>query len=153
MTTSQYANLVQLIVEETGGEFGPAQTKDLAHLVNFGLPPSIVNFFVTYEPLECIEGAARLWPISHLVVENTEAVPGCNIIKHGYVVFSTTYCGDAYCFDLNCQLVEDEPRVILMCCEEDFGAKTAEEVHNYAIPVAANLWEFLEMFALEQLKH
>ena len=92
-------------------------------------------------------------PLARIVEENTDCVPGCNIIKHGYVVFSTTYCGDTYCFDLNYQFVDVEPRVILMCCEHDYESMTPEGVHSYAIPIATNLLAFLEMYVLDQLEH
>ena len=124
MTTDQYASLVHLIAKKTGSEFGRARAEDLKHLVEFGLPPSVIEFFVAHEPLECVEGAARLLPLARILEENTDCVPGCNIIKHGYVVFSTTYCGDTYCFDLNYQFVDVEPRVILMCCEHDYESMT-----------------------------
>ena len=147
----QYSQIVAKIADQTGGRFRSASADDLALLRELGLPPSVIDFFAIYEPAECIEGAERLWPIAEIVNENQNFVPGCNIVKFGYVVFSTTGCGDTFCFDLNNQSPDGEPRIVFMSHEEDFESMSPQEIHAMANPVADNLLEFLDMFARDAL--
>jgi hypothetical protein len=109
----RYTELVAMIAEQSGSKFRSASADDLASLRDLGLPQSVIDFFATHEPAECVEAAERLWPISEILNENRNFVPGCNIVKHGYVVFSTTGCGDTFCFDLNNQSADGEPRIVL----------------------------------------
>jgi len=151
LNMSQYTKIIEAIAEQTDGEFRAASKEDLASLKGLGLPSTVIDFFAEHEPDGCIEGAERLWPISEILVENTKLVPGCNIMQHGYVVFSTTGCGDTFCFDLNNQSSSGEPRVVFMSHEEDYESMTPKQVHSMASPVAQNLLEFLDLFARDAL--
>ncbi len=148
---NQYANLIAAIAEQTGGEFRPASAEDLASLRELGLPQSVLDFFAKYEPTDCIEGAERLWPIEEILNENSKLVPGCNIVQHGYVVFSTTGCGDTYCFDLNKLSSEGDPRIVFMSHEEDYESMTPESIHAMACEVAPDLRGFLDLFVRDEL--
>ena len=148
---ANYSELIDTIAEQTGGEFRAASASDLAALGALGLPQTVLDFFAEFEPAECIEGAERLWPISEIVNENTGFVPGCNISGHGYIVFSTTGCGDTFCFDLNQMSPAGEPRIVFMSHETDYESMTAAEIHDLAVLVASNLYDFLGLFAREEL--
>ncbi len=109
------------------------------------MPQPILDFFGSYEPRECAEGQVRLWPIQHLVEENASLIPGCYSSKYGFVVFATTFCGDAYCFDVR-RGQQVEPSIALISHEAVSEETTAAEFTQLAKPVARSLQEFLEQF-------
>jgi len=141
-----YKRLVKLIARQTGTKFRAASQSDLAELRTLRLPEPVVGFYAQHEPTECAEGQVRLWPIADMVRENRDLIPGAYVAPLGYVVFSTTLCGDAYCFDINVVSPKDEPRIVLISHEVVGKDITAERAQRLAKPVAGNLHEFLEKF-------
>jgi len=140
-----YQTLVDKISEQTGGYFRASSPFELAKLEAFGLPESVLDFYRDFEPSECVEGQIRLWPIEHILEENEALIPGCYSVKHGYVVFATTHCGDTYCFDVTRRGL-NEPRIVLLSHEVVTKHTTAAEFARLAKPVARNLYEFLQKF-------
>jgi hypothetical protein len=140
-----YAPLIERIAKQTGVEFRTSSPMDLAKLEALGVPESILAFYREHEPSECAQGQVRLWPIEHVLEENESYVPGAYASKYGYIVFATTFCGDAYCFDLT-QHGQTEPRVVLLSHEVIHKDTTAAEISLLAKPVAQTLHEFLQQF-------
>jgi hypothetical protein len=145
-----YAPLIQQIAEQTSVEFRAAPPAELAKLEALGVPESILAFYREFEPSECAEAQVRLWPIEHVLKENEAYVPGAYASKHGYIVFSTTLCGDTYCFDL-AQRGRAEPRIVLFSHEMIAEDTTAPEYERLAKPVAGSLHEFLRQFIRGEL--
>lgn len=146
-----HTTLANAIAAHTGGRFRKATPTALDQLRELGLPDPIVSFFRDYEPSECIEGQVRLWPIEEIVRENRDFVPGCNISRHGYIVFSTTVCGDAYCFDLNEVNDNGEPRIVIIAHDEDSEGIPTDQIQRLAKPIATNLAAFLQTFLRDEL--
>jgi len=122
----------------------PASAKKLELLRSLGAPEPIISFYECHEPSKCAEIAeARLWPIAHIVEENTNLVPGCDLHRKGFVVFATTAYGDVYCIDLN----EKGHPVVLMPHETTFSELSATEIRCARKIVASNFSEFLQRFA------
>ena len=91
---------------------------------------------------------ARLWPISELVVENTDAVPGYYAHPCGYVVFATTIYGDAFCFDTNSLGFPASASVVLIAhdLEPENDQMKRQDLEKLAKPVAVNFEDFLQKF-------
>ena len=146
-----YQKLVDVISAETNTEFRAASKADVAALRALRLPDPVLDFFARHEPSECAEGQVRLWPIADILKENRDLVPGAYVAPLGYVVFSTTFCGDTYCFDVNVVNKDNEPRIVLISHEVVEEDITAEEAKRLAKPVAKNLYEFLEKYTRQEL--
>jgi hypothetical protein len=146
-----YIRLANAIEAQTGGRFRRAEIGALEQLRKLRLPESVVTFYADHEPAECIEGQVRLWPISEILRENRDYVPGADICKHGYVVFANTICGDAYCFVVNSLDGDGEPRVVLLPHDEDFEEMPAEKIKSLAKPIAPNLAAFLDAYLRGEL--
>lgn len=146
-----YKKLVNRIAAQTGTTFRAASKQDLDALRALRLPEPVVSFYAQYEPSGCAEGQARLWPVSDILQENRDLIPGAYVAPLGYVVFATTYCGDAYCFDTNVADAKREPRIVLISHEVVEKGITAERARLCAKPVAKNLYEFLELLVASKL--
>jgi hypothetical protein len=146
---SSYDELAEKISKLTGTAFRPATHDDLSKLIELHLPQPIIDFYASYAPIRCAEGQVRLWPIADLLVENSSAVPGAFLAPHGYIVFASTYCGDAYCFDIN---ASDEPCIVLISHEVVSEEISAEEARRLAKPIARNLREFLDKFVHREIE-
>ncbi|AWM41902.1 hypothetical protein GobsT_69750 [Gemmata obscuriglobus] len=142
----EYKKLMKLIATQTGTKFRAASSPDLAELRALRLPGPVVDFYARHEPSECAEGQVRLWPIADVLRENRDLIPGAYVAPLGYVVFATTLCGDAYCFDVNVTSPEGEPRIVLISHEAVRKDITAERAQQLAKSVARDLHEFLEKF-------
>jgi hypothetical protein len=140
-----YEPLIESISEQSGVTFRPASPFELSKLEALGLPESVIDFYSSYEPAECVEGQVRFWPIEYILEENEALVPGSYSSPHGYVVFATTYCGDAYCFDVS-RGIASEPKIVLISHEIVDTDATATQLARLAKPVAPNLYKFLELF-------
>jgi hypothetical protein len=108
------------------------------------------NYTLSPCPVFGVHLKVRLWPISDIVVENGGAVPGAYISPHGYVVFASTFCGDAYCFDINI-MSDDDPRIVLISHEVVSDEISADQARRLAKPVAINLRDFLEKFISKEI--
>jgi hypothetical protein len=147
----RYQDIIRNISAQTNTAFSGASPDDLAALRALQVPEPVVDFYAHYEPKGLAEGQVRLWPIADIVEENRDYVPGAYIAPLGYIVFSTTFCGDTYCFDLNQINSNGEPRIVLVsheAVEEDISAK---EAFRLAKPVAKDLHDFLDKFSRRQL--
>ena len=81
------ASLYRHIAEKSGVELRPARQNQLGQLIELGVPEEAIHFYREAEPARCAEIAkVRLWPIQHVVEENTDYVRGCYVCPHGYVV-------------------------------------------------------------------
>lgn len=140
-----YEPLISQISEQTGVAFRPCSPLDLSKLESLGLPQTILDFYASYEPSRCAELQVRLWSIQDLVEENTSLIPGCYSSKHRFVVFASTLCGDAYCFDVR-RGKQVDPSIVLISHEVVSEDTTAAEFAKLAKPVAQSLHEFLGQF-------
>lgn len=140
-----YESLIETLSEQSGVAFRPASPFELSKLESLGLPESVIDFYALYEPAECVEGQVRLWPIEHILEENEALAPGCYASRHGYIVFATTFCGDAYCFDIR-RGTDFEPGIVLISHEVVGRDTTAAKLAQLAKPVARSLQHFLELF-------
>ncbi|MEX2168466.1 MAG: SMI1/KNR4 family protein [Pirellulales bacterium] len=147
----EYQEIVDRISTRTGTTFGAASPGDLSALRALGVSKPILDFYAAHEPSECAEGQVRLWPITAILQENSDLVPGAYIAPLGYIVFATTFCGDTYCFDHNRQDENGEPRVVLFSHEVVGEDITAEEAFQLAKPISTNLHEFLQQFARDEI--
>ena len=59
----------------------------------------------------------RICSIDDAIQENTDAVPGCALCPHGFIVFANTFCGDAYCIDTNIASPKGDHPVVLFSHE------------------------------------
>lgn len=147
MVVDKYAALVGKITAELDAQFRRGTKSSLDALRRLKAPDVIVEFYSDHEPVRSGRGQVRLWPIADMVVENTQAVPGVGVHPHGYVVFASTFGGDAYCFNLNKLDARGEPEIILVsheCVAEDC---TADEAHQAVKKVANSLYDFLEQYS------
>jgi SMI1/KNR4 family protein SUKH-1 len=116
------------------------------------MPEEGCAFYRSFEPSRCAEIAkVRLWPINDVLIENTDAVPGCDVQPLGYVAFATTIYGDAFCFDTGARENGSPSKVVLISHELDWEGKTRAEVFPLAKPVADSFEQFLERFVAETL--
>jgi hypothetical protein len=145
-----YDSVVAQISDQTGIAFRPASPFDLAKLESLGLPESILSFYREFEPSEVVEQQVRLWPIEHILEENDALIPGCYSSRYGYIVFATTFCGDAYCFDTTHDPTA-EPRIVLFSHEVVNERTTAAELARLAKPIAENLKQFLAQFSRNEV--
>src|SRR5690348_10374113 len=98
---SRYREVVDKISAQTRTDFGRSSILQLWKLRGLRLPAPVRDFYRQYAPKACAEDQVRLWPIKDIIFENKSLVPGIYVCPLGYVVFATTHCGDAYCFDTN----------------------------------------------------
>jgi SMI1 / KNR4 family (SUKH-1) len=146
-----YREIIQRLSAQTGVDFGPASAADVEALAGLGVPESILTFYRSYEPRECAEDQIRLWPIAHIIEENSNFIPGCYTAPHGYIVFATTHTGDAYCFDLKSQTKSGTPSIVLIPHDVIDETTPVERMKHLAKLIAPDLHEFLELFASKQV--
>lgn len=143
-------DLIEQISEETNIAFAPATSGDLDALARLGMPSMIVAFYRKLEPRDCVEvDDVRLWPIQDVVRENTDYVPGSDLVRHGFIVIASTTSGDAYCLD--CSVPGDIP-VVLMPHDISFGKLSLEGVKKYRKKAANSFEEFLVKFCTRALE-
>jgi hypothetical protein len=147
-----YDEILKQIEEQTGGAFGPAAPEDMAALIPFRLPKSVLDYLRNSEPHHPgVHGQVSLWPIKRLLQENSGcAIPGAYAVKHGYFVFATTGCGDCYCFDVRRGDAAHVP-VVLISHEAVSDRTPAADFLWLAKPVARNLYEFFEQLLREEV--
>jgi hypothetical protein len=145
-------DLYREIIAKSKVELRPASHAQLQQLMELHVPEEAIHFYREAEPSQCAEIArVRLWPIKHVIEENTDYVPGCYVQPHGYVVFSTTIYGDTYCFDLNSANSIASAPVVLLSHEIFDDTTTKEDVSKVAKKIAPNLSAFLNAFAAGRL--
>ena len=136
-----YGLVVAQISEQTGVSIRPASLFELTKLKDLGLPESILNFYREFEPSEAVERQVCLWPIERILEENEALIPGCYSSPLGYIVFATTFCGDAYCFDIT-RGQSAEPRIMLFSHEMVDEHTTAEELARLGKQVSRDFEDF-----------
>jgi hypothetical protein len=139
---------IDLITEKTGVTFRPASSPAMEALHALGVPEEIVAFRRQPEPSKCIEiGKVRIWPVASMLQENRDYVPAYYAWPCGYVVFSTTICGDAYCFDLRAVSKTGTPIVLIAHdLEPKDDEMKREDLAKPAQPIAHSFEVFLEAF-------
>ena len=146
--------LLDDIRQKSKVEFRPASRGGIDQLRSIGVPEDALTFYRDSEPAIMAEiNKVRLWPISHIVVENRDYVPGCYVQPCGYVVFATTIHGDAFCFDTHAGTQTATFPVVLIAhdLEPENDEMKREELAKVAKPVAASFEDFLKAYASESL--
>lgn len=142
-----HASAVQRIAQLTGIEFGPANGEGLAVLTQLGAPESLLRFYRNFEPQREAEvGKVRMLPVSDVVVENNDAVPGVDLRPHGFVTFATTIYGDVYCFDTSANTSKADAPVVIMTHEVIFEGLEREAVMSARKTVATGFDDWLTQF-------
>jgi hypothetical protein len=140
--------LLEDIIEKSGISFRPAPGSSVDQLGAIGVPEDALAFYRTSEPSKCAEiDGVRLWPISEILSENKDYVPGCYIHPFGYVVFSTTLFGDAFCFDTNTSASKATAPVVLIAHDLDWEEMKHKDIAKLAKRTATSFQYFLEAYA------
>jgi len=139
-------------VEQTGGEKPkPASAEDLKRAEEAGFPSELIEFYRECEPADCIEIKQRIWSIDNALVENRDAVPGCALFPHGFIVFASNMCGDSYCIDTNVTTPEGHHPVVLFSHEMIEEDTPLSRMQFLRLEVAKSLEDFLVKFTSEAL--
>ena len=144
---SDWTTLAKQITEKSGVALRPARQESFSALQSMGIPDEAIAFFGEFEPTQCAEiEDVRLWPLQEILAENTDYVPGCYIVQHGYLVFATTIFGDAFCFDTKAAPGREVPIVLIAHDGYDWDAVTEEEIARLKKPIAADFRGFLQNY-------
>ncbi len=139
-------------VQQTGGALPqPASEKDLKCGEDAGFPSELIEFYRECEPAGYIELKQRIWSIENALLENTDAVPGCALSPHGFIVFASTLCGDSYCIDTNVTTPEGQHPVVLFSHEMIEEDAQLSEIEPLRVEVATSLADFIVKFTNETL--
>ena len=141
-------SIVDQIKQKTGVQFRAATRQELEQLRALRMPPDLIEFYSNSAPVELVEiERVRLWPVSDLVVENKDAVPGYYSMPCGYSVFASNDSGDAYCFD-TFGASGATARVVLIAhdLEPEDDRMVREDLAKLTKPIADNFAQFLEGF-------
>jgi len=84
-------------------------------------------------------------------MENTDAVPGCALFPHGFIVFASNMCGDSYCVDTNVVTTEGNHPIVLFSHEMIEEDTPLPEIQALRLEVATSLEDFLRRFTDEML--
>ena len=145
-------SLLDEIKQKSKVDFRPASQAGLDALRALGVPENALAFYQDSEPATCAEiDDVRLWPISDVLGENRDFVPGCYIQPLGYIVFATTVFGDAFCFDWNPANSSATAPLVLIAHDLDWNEIKREEIANLAKPIAPSFESFLIAFVAETL--
>lgn len=139
------------IAQKSRVGFRPVNSADIAALRSLGAPEDVLAFYRHSEPVTFAEiGEVRLWPISDILIENRDAVPGCYAQPCGYVVVASTTCGDAFCSDVQAASGAIAPVVLIAHDLEPENEKMKrEDLAKLAKPIAASFEDFLKKFVSE----
>ncbi len=124
----------------------PATVEDLKRAQAASFPDELLDFYRQCEPQGCIELKQRIWSIESAIVENTDAVPGCALSPHGFIVFASTIYGDAYCIDTNVTTSEGHHPVVLFSHETIEENASLSDIQGVRLEVAPSLEAFLRHF-------
>ena len=128
-----------------------ASAQELKRVEKIGFPNELVEMYRQLNPADYIELKQRIWSIDNAVTENTQAVPGCALSPHGFIVFASTLGGDAYCVDMNVITSAGHHPVTLFSHEmvgEDDGIG---RITALRVEVADSLEDFLAKFISGEL--
>ena len=129
----------------------PASAEDIQRAEAARFPTELLDFYRQCEPATCIELQQRIWSIDDALIENTRAVPGCALSPHGFIVFASTLCGDAYCIDTNVATPEGQHPIVLFSHEMIQEDATLSDIQSLRGEVAKSLEDFLVKFTNETL--
>jgi hypothetical protein len=129
----------------------PASAEDLKRAEAARFPTELLDFYRQCNPADCIELQQRIWSIDNALVENKDAVPGCALSPHGFIVFASTLCGDAYCIDTNFTTSEGKHPVVLFSHEMIDEDAALSVIQSLRVQVATSLEDFLMKFTNETL--
>jgi hypothetical protein len=94
----------------------------------------------------------KFCPISDILVENKDGVPGCYVQPSGYVVLATTICGDAFRLNTRAASGTTAPVVLIAYDLEPENDETKrEDLRKLAKPIAASFEDFLKAFVSDTL--
>ena len=146
-------SLLNQIREKSKVEFRRANPAAIEQLRLIGMPEDALTFYRDSEPAKCAEIArVRLWPIAQILSENRDYVPGAYAQPCGYVVFATTKCGDAFCFDIRGASGTTAPVVLIAHdLEPENDEMKREDLEKLAKPVSTSFESFLNAFVSETL--
>ncbi len=86
------------------GKFAPAaeeELKQLSDLCNGKMPEVMDKFFAECMPQEEVEiGNLVFYPLSRILAENSDYLPGCIIKRFGFITIASTLDGDAFAIDI-----------------------------------------------------
>ncbi len=86
------------------GSFAPATDDEMKHLSDLcvgKMPEDMRKFFSECMPQEEIKlGGYVLYPLSRILAENSDYIPGCIIKGFGFVTIASTLDGDAVALDI-----------------------------------------------------
>jgi hypothetical protein len=128
-----------------------ASAKELERARAIALPDELIEMYRQLNPADHVELKQRIWSIENAVVENTEAVPGCALSPHGYIVFASTMYGDAYCVDTNITTSAGHHPIALFCHEIIGEDDEIEKISSLRVEVASSLEDFLTQFTNGEL--
>jgi hypothetical protein len=143
--------LIAKLRERGGTALRPASTEDLAAARAAGFPEELIEFYRRWEPESCIELKQRIWSIKEAIVENTDAVPGCALSPHGFIVFASNMFGDSYCIDTNVAAPDGNHPVVLFSHEVIEEDASLSDILPLRLEVAPSFEEFLVKFTEETL--
>lgn len=124
----------------------PADAAGLARAARAGFPAELLDFYTRCVPDPCIQLHQRIWSIDSALIENEGAVPGCALSPHGFVVFVSTLCGDAYCIDTTSTNAQGRHPIVLFSHEMIDEDATPDRIRAARVQVAGSFDEFLEHF-------
>ncbi len=85
------------------GRFAPAtddELRQLSDLCDGKMPEVMQKFFSECMPQEdVVIGNLAFYPLSRILAENSDHVPGCIIKPYGFVTIASTLDGDAFAID------------------------------------------------------
>ena len=140
----RYADIVK-ILDPKGKFLGPADEAAIAKLEGLGLPESVLAFYRNYSPLETIkiyhpEEDIYFYPAFKIPSESSRFLAACEISPEGFIVFATSICGDAYCFDLNADALD--PPVRLIGHEIMYEGSSVDDIREMSVSAADNFHQF-----------
>ena len=147
----RYRALLERIASEANAEFGPVSADELAILQNVGFPDSLLEFYAHYAPRSAGIGNVHLAPVADILIDNTDVIPGCVVARLGYLSFARTISGDPYCFDIHHIAPDGTARVAFFDHEVLGEDATEEDVLRHSVPIADDLYQFLEKFLADDL--
>lgn len=95
---------IKYLYENEKGKFAPAtedEMKQLSDLCDGKTPEVMHKFFSECMPQEEVEiGNLVFYPLSRILQENNDYVPGCIIKPFGFITVASTLDGDAFAVDI-----------------------------------------------------
>ena len=95
---------IRYLMENQKGKFAPAtedELKQLSDLCGGSIPEIMQKFFAECMPQAEVEiGNLVFYPLSRILQENSDYLPGCIIKPFGFVTVASTLDGDAFAVDI-----------------------------------------------------